>query len=447
MVITTMSQAMQLHAQILKSDANPKPNNIETKNRDLTKIFTFAALSGNLIYAHSILHSLSAPNSYFYDNMIRAYTNSSNPLPSLSLSSSKCTLKMTHSVQNLTSLHIRCVCNVFSKMSEKDVVSWTSTIDGFLNNDKPIEALRLFEEMLGNGVEPNDATFVSVRRASADTGALSLVIHGHCKDAIKNGGWVHEALSYFWRMKSKYGIRPTIYHYGCIVNLYGRAGQLDKAEAFVNKMIIKPDLVLWRNLIWACKIHEDTDQAERLMKHVGLLDIEASDCGSYVHPGNVMLWLESGMIGQSHIDAEKIYEKLDEIEEQLRGFCYDPKVSEVLLEIDDDEKAFQLCHHSENLAVALGLIETSPGTHIHTVKNLHSCEDCHFVMPINTRRLPCSCACSSLLKPDAESNNYVELQRVAIDYHFTFLLRVDDLWTASLKAMAYLKCYSDLALA
>ncbi|KAK6946287.1 Pentatricopeptide repeat [Dillenia turbinata] len=549
MEITTISQAMQLHAQILKSNANPKPNNIETKDRDLTKLFAFTALSGNLTYAHSILNSLSTPNSYFYNTMIRAYANSSNPLPSLSLFlkmhsqndmhcpkpdkftypfvlKSCAKLNKTHEGKQLHSLILKlglasnqyiqhglvhmyscfgdlgCACNVFGKMSEKDVVSWTSMIDGFVNNDKPIEALRLFEEMLSNGIEPNDATFVSVLRASADTGALSvgqsvhsmveereiglkanvstalidmyvkcgcidsakdvfhkienkdvftwtaiisgLASHGHCKDAIKffhqmelqnvkpdertvtailsacrNAGWVHEGLSYFWRMKSKYGIRPTIHHYGCIVDLYGRAGHLDEAEAFINKMTIKPDVVLWRSLIWACKIHGDTDRAERLMKQVGLLDIEASDCGSYVLLGNVYAvagkWDDKAKVRElmikrglskppgsskieidgvihdftsgdsSHIDAEKIYEKLDEIEEQLRGLHYDPKVSEVLLEIDDDEKAFQLHHHSEKLAVAFGLIKTSSGTNIRIVKNLRSCEDCHSVMKLISR--------------------------------------------------------------
>ncbi|GMN29249.1 hypothetical protein TIFTF001_044332 [Ficus carica] len=82
----------------------------------------------------------------------------------------------------------------------------------------------------------------------------------------------------------------------------------------------------------------------------------------------------------SHPEAEEIYSKLDEIEEKLREERYQPKLSEVLLEIDDEEKAFQLSHHSEKLALAFGLIKTSPGSEIRIAKNLRSCEDCHAFM-------------------------------------------------------------------
>ncbi|GMN66195.1 hypothetical protein TIFTF001_035264 [Ficus carica] len=84
----------------------------------------------------------------------------------------------------------------------------------------------------------------------------------------------------------------------------------------------------------------------------------------------------------SHPEAEGMYSKLDEIEEKLREEGYQPKLSEVLLEIDDEEKAFQLSHHSEKLALAFGLIKTSSGSEIRIAKNLRSCEDCHAFMKV-----------------------------------------------------------------
>ena len=56
---------------------------------------------------------------------------------------------------------------VFDKMLERDVVSWTSIIDGLVDNDKPVKAIALFEHMLENDVEFNEATVVSVLRACA----------------------------------------------------------------------------------------------------------------------------------------------------------------------------------------------------------------------------------------------------------------------------------------
>ncbi|BBH09380.1 Tetratricopeptide repeat-like superfamily protein [Prunus dulcis] len=94
-------------------------------------------------------------------------------------------------------------------------------------------------------------------------------------------------------------------------------------------------------------------------------------------------------VGDSgHPEAETIYRKLEEIEDNLRKEGYDPKLSEVLLEIDDEEKAFQLSHHSEKLALAFGLIRTSPESEIRIVKNLRSCENCHAVMKTNFKGIP-----------------------------------------------------------
>lgn len=55
-------------------------------------------------------------------------------------------------------------------MSEPDVVSWTSLIDGLVDDGRPVEALKMFEKMVGDGIRPNDATAVSVLRACADAG-------------------------------------------------------------------------------------------------------------------------------------------------------------------------------------------------------------------------------------------------------------------------------------
>ncbi|RVW48370.1 Pentatricopeptide repeat-containing protein [Vitis vinifera] len=217
-------------------------------------------------------------------------------------------------------------------------------------------------------------------------------------------------------MRCKYGVKPTIQHYGCMVDLLARTGHLDEAEEFIRKMPIEPDVVLWRTLIWASKVHGDIDRSERLMKDRGLLKMDSDDCGSYVLLGNVYAsagkWHDKakmrelmnqkglskppgcsrievdGLVHEfaagdsGHIEAEKIYAKLDEVEERLKAEGYHPKLSEVLLEIDNEEKAFQLRHHSEKLAVAFGLIKTSPGTEIRIVKNLRSCEDCHSVMKL-----------------------------------------------------------------
>ncbi|KAM1151766.1 hypothetical protein FF1_034471 [Malus domestica] len=543
MEITTMSEAIQLHAQILKTGSTH-----HNHNQNLSKLFTFSALSpsGDLSYARLILDSFPTPNSYHYNTMIRAYSQSSDPIQALHLFlpmvakptrhaprpdkftypfllKSCARLRLTregkqlhgvivksglgldryiqHSLIHMYSLggESGLAYKVFERMSDRDVVSWTSMIDGFVDDGRPVEAIRLFEKMVDDGVEVNDATVVSVLRACAETGALGvgrrvhgvaedrgiglkpnvstalidmfakcgciqsarwvfdnvvdkdvfawtamisgLASHGHCQDAIelfskmqdfgvkpdgrtmtavlsacRNAGWVEDGYAYMTSMQKDYGLRPTIQHYGCMVDLLARAGHLKVAEEFIRKMPMEPDAVLCRNMIWACKLHNDADRAERLIKYLQQLKTNSNDSGSFVLIGNVYasagkwhdkakvrdLMKQKGLVkppgfsrievdgeihefavGDSgHPEAETIYRKLEEIEDYLRKEGYSPKLSEVLLEIDDEEKAFQLSHHSEKLALAFGLIRTRPGSEIRIVKNLRSCENCHAVMKL-----------------------------------------------------------------
>ncbi|KAL4294339.1 hypothetical protein AHAS_Ahas18G0218200 [Arachis hypogaea] len=91
---------------------------------------------------------------------------------------------------------------------------------------------------------------------------------------------------------------------------------------------------------------------------------------------------EFSMGDYNHPEAEKIYNKLDQIVDEIRKEGYNPRVSEVLLEMDDEDKAIQLLHHSEKLALAYGLIRNRQGSEIRIVKNLRSCEDCHEFMKL-----------------------------------------------------------------
>ncbi|XP_071699560.1 pentatricopeptide repeat-containing protein At5g66520-like [Rutidosis leptorrhynchoides] len=283
------------------------------------------------------------------------------------------------------------------KSGNKDVYVWTAMISGLASHGRCKEAIELFERMERCDLKPDEKTMTAV---------LS---------ACRNMGWIDEGLSYFDKIKKVYKFRPTVQHYGCVVDLLARAGRLDDAEKFIKLMPVEPDAVLWRSLIWGCKVHGDTYRLERLIKHVEGLEIDDyDDCGTYVLLGNVYasngkwknkanmrkLMNKKGFVKPSgnsrievngvmyeftagstcHIEAGSIYKKLDEIGEALKDNGYDPKLSEVLLEIDDEEKASQLLHHSEKLAVSFGLIKSEPGATIRIVKNLRSCEDCHSFM-------------------------------------------------------------------
>ncbi|BBH06464.1 Tetratricopeptide repeat-like superfamily protein [Prunus dulcis] len=62
---------------------------------------------------------------------------------------------------------------------------------------------------------------------------------------------------------------------------------------------------------------------------------------------------------------------------KLKMEGYAPDTNEVSFDIDEEEKETALFRHSEKLAIAFGLICTSPPTPIRIIKNLRICNDCH----------------------------------------------------------------------
>ncbi len=64
-------------------------------------------------------------------------------------------------------------------------------------------------------------------------------------------------------MKTKYALTPTIKHYNCVVEAYGRAGRLAEAEDYISKMPLKPDVITWTTLLRGCLAKNDVKMAER----------------------------------------------------------------------------------------------------------------------------------------------------------------------------------------
>ncbi|KAH0461438.1 hypothetical protein IEQ34_009013 [Dendrobium chrysotoxum] len=55
--------------------------------------------------------------------------------------------------------------NLFDEMRERDVVSWTTMISGYIQSGDVLESFRLFHEMRTSGIEPNSVTLAVVIRA------------------------------------------------------------------------------------------------------------------------------------------------------------------------------------------------------------------------------------------------------------------------------------------
>ncbi|GJY64306.1 pentatricopeptide repeat-containing protein [Tanacetum coccineum] len=136
-------------------------------------------------------------------------------------------------------------------MKEKVVTTWNSIIGGLAFHGHSEEAINIFNEMRSLKLRPNDnPDFVGV-----------LV-------ACSHAGRVQEGREYFRLMKDKYKIEPNVRHFGCMVDLLGRAGLLNEAFEFVEKMEIEPNAIIWRTLLGSCRVPEkcEYDGAERMRR-------------------------------------------------------------------------------------------------------------------------------------------------------------------------------------
>ncbi|KAL5724773.1 hypothetical protein ACHQM5_007993 [Ranunculus cassubicifolius] len=68
---------------------------------------------------------------------------------------------------------------LFDKMSERDVISWTSMITWYVKGGKAKEGIDMFWRMLESGVEPNAFTLSSVIKACSELGALRIGVCFH----------------------------------------------------------------------------------------------------------------------------------------------------------------------------------------------------------------------------------------------------------------------------
>jgi pentatricopeptide repeat protein len=78
--------------------------------------------------------------------------------------------------------------------------------------------------------------------------------------------------TYFKIMKNVYNLEPNIKHYGCMVDLLGRAGRLEEAEELVRGMPMKADFVIWGTLLAACRTHGNVEIGERAAKSLARLE-------------------------------------------------------------------------------------------------------------------------------------------------------------------------------
>uniref|UniRef100_A0A1D1Z4J2 Pentatricopeptide repeat-containing protein At1g20230 n=1 Tax=Anthurium amnicola TaxID=1678845 RepID=A0A1D1Z4J2_9ARAE len=289
---------------------------------------------------------------------------------------------------------------VFDAMPCRNIVSWNAMLGGYAMHGKAGDAAQLFDLMQEGGQQCPDAiTFTCLLAA--------------CGQA----GLTEQGLHYFGVMAGRHQIAPRMEHYACVVSLLGRAGKLGQAHAMVRDMPHEPDACVWGALLGACRVHGDVVLGE--VAAAKLFELEPGNVGNYVLLSNIYAakgmyagvdrvrdtmkamglkknpgysWIEVGNKLHTLLAGDKSHPQMAEILERMQGWStemwklgYLPSTHLVLQDVEDQDKEHILCGHSERLAVALGLLNTSPGTTLRVIKNLRICGDCHSVIKFVSR--------------------------------------------------------------
>ncbi|KAK2967044.1 hypothetical protein RJ640_015264 [Escallonia rubra] len=304
-----------------------------------------------------------------------------------------------HLTTSLIDMYSKCgdlekALEVFYSVDRRDVFVWSAMIAGLAMHGRGKDAINLFMQMQEAKVKPNAVTFTNLLCACSHTGL------------------VEEGTAFFNQMELDYGVVPGTKHYACMVDILGRAGRLEEAMEFIEKMPIAPGASIWGALLGACRIRGNVNLAEQACSR--LLELEPRNHGAYVLLSNIyaksgkwdkVSWLRklmrdcglkkepgcssievSGIVHEflvgdsSHPLSKDIYSKVDEIASKLKSVGYVPNKSHLLQLVEEEDAQDQALYlHSEKLAIAFGLIRLTPSQPIRIVKNLRVCGDCHTV--------------------------------------------------------------------
>ncbi|CAL5436214.1 unnamed protein product [Camellia sinensis] len=301
----------------------------------VSRVLSFCALAdtGDIHYAHVLFSQISEPNVYMWNTMIRGYCKAQIPVMGFSLFRrmvqervevdrrsfvfvlKACEMfrgfelgKLVHCriwkvgftsdlvVQNgLIHFYANDECliyarQVFNESPERDVVSWTTMIDGYAQKNECDEALKLFDLMLESDVEPNEVTMITVLSACSKKGDIGLgkSIHEYVKmtnvnctltlinvlvDMYVKCGCLATAREIFDKMETK-----DVFSWTSMINGYAKNGELDLARKCFDEMP-KRNIVSWNAMIAGYSQNNRPKEALELfhdMEKGGLVPIEST---------------------------------------------------------------------------------------------------------------------------------------------------------------------------
>ncbi|XP_057428487.1 pentatricopeptide repeat-containing protein At1g11290, chloroplastic-like [Lotus japonicus] len=153
------------------------------------------------------------------------------------------------------------------KSSHKDIIAWNSMISAYSKHGEWFQCFELYNQMKLSNVKPDQVTFLGLLTACV------------------NSGLVDKGKEIFKEMVDLYGYQPSQEHHACMVDLLGRAGQIDEASKIIETVPLNSDARVYGPLLSACKMHSDPRLAEVAAQK--LINMEPKNAGNYVLLSNI----------------------------------------------------------------------------------------------------------------------------------------------------------------
>ena len=148
------------------------------------------------------------------------------------------------------------------------MISWNALISGYVEKghvEKAIDSLKKMQ--LEGQIMPDAVTFLCVL------------------NACSHAGLVKEGEKLFDELSVAYCITPTLEHYTCMVDLFGRAGCFDTVNALLDKVPHSGHLPLLRSILAACRKWRNVKLGKWAFEQV--LQSDEKNAAAYVSMANI----------------------------------------------------------------------------------------------------------------------------------------------------------------
>ncbi|XP_027339482.1 pentatricopeptide repeat-containing protein At1g14470 [Abrus precatorius] len=120
----------------------------------------------------------------------------------------------------------------FDKMPEKSVVSWNAMLSGYAQNAAALETVRLFNDMLNSGNEPDETTWVTVLSSCSSLGDPCLA-----EPIVRKLDKMN--------FRSNYFVKTTL------LDMHAKCGNLEAAQKIFEQLGVYKNFVAWNAMISA----------------------------------------------------------------------------------------------------------------------------------------------------------------------------------------------------